>query len=94
MGSIGALLRFVPYVGVLAAAALIAVFSAAVDPGWSLVLWSLALFMGLELVVAHVVEPQVYGHSTGLAPLAVIVSALFWGAMWGRSACCCRRRSR
>lgn len=82
-GSIGALLRFVPYVGVLAAAALIAVFCAAVDPGWSLVLSSLALFMVLELVVAHVVEPQVYGHSTGLAPLAVIVSALFWGAMWG-----------
>lgn len=82
-GSIGALLRFVPYVGVLAAAALIAIFTAAVDPGWSLVLSSLTLFMVLELVVAHVVEPQVYGHSTGLAPLAVIVSALFWGAMWG-----------
>lgn len=82
-GSIGALLRFVPYVGVLAAAALIAVFTAAVDPGWSLVLSSLTLFIVLELVVAHVVEPQVYGHSTGLAPLAVIVSALFWGAMWG-----------
>jgi predicted PurR-regulated permease PerM len=82
-GSISALLRFVPYVGVLGAAALIAIFSAAVDPGWSLVLSSLTLFMVLELVVAHVVEPQVYGHSTGLAPLAVIVSALFWGAMWG-----------
>jgi predicted PurR-regulated permease PerM len=82
-GSIGALLRFVPYVGVLGAAALIAIFSAAVDPGWSLVLSSLTLFIVLELVVAHVVEPQVYGHSTGLAPLAVIVSALFWGAMWG-----------
>ncbi|MGJ7486585.1 AI-2E family transporter [Variovorax sp. LT2P21] len=82
-GSIGALLRFVPYVGVLAAAALIAIFSAAVDPGWSLVLSSLTLFIVLELVVAHVVEPQVYGHSTGLAPLAVIVSALFWGVMWG-----------
>lgn len=82
-GSIGALLRFIPYVGVLAAAALIAVFSAAVDPGWTLVFSSLGLFIVLELLVAHVVEPQVYGHSTGLAPLAVIVSALFWGAMWG-----------
>ncbi len=82
-GSIGALLRFIPYVGVLGAAALIAVFAAAVDPGWSLLLWSLGLFAALELLVAHVVEPQVYGHSTGLAPLAVIVSALFWGAMWG-----------
>ncbi|AMM26012.1 AI-2E family transporter [Variovorax sp. PAMC 28711] len=82
-GVVSALLRFIPYVGVFGAAALIGVFSAAVDPGWSLVIWSLGLFLALELLVAHVVEPQVYGHSTGLAPLAVIVSALFWGAMWG-----------
>ena len=82
-GAISGLLRFVPYVGVLGAAALIALFSAAVDPGWQLVAASLGLFLALELLVAHVVEPQVYGHSTGLAPLAVIVSALFWGALWG-----------
>jgi predicted PurR-regulated permease PerM len=82
-GAIGGVLRFVPYVGVLGAAALIALFSAAVDPGWTLVFASLGLFLALELLVAHVIEPQVYGHSTGLAPLAVIVSALFWGALWG-----------
>lgn len=82
-GTLSALLRFVPYVGVLGAAILIAVFSAGADAGWSLVFWSLGLFLALELLVAHVVEPQVYGHSTGLAPLAVIVSALFWGALWG-----------
>jgi predicted PurR-regulated permease PerM len=82
-GCVGALLRFVPYVGVLAAAGLIAVFAAAVDPGWSLVLMSIGFFGALELVFANVVEPQVYGHSTGLAPLAVIVSALFWGTLWG-----------
>lgn len=80
---ISALLRFVPYVGVLGAAGLIGVFGAAVDPGWTLMLASLGLFLLLELLVAHVIEPQVYGHSTGLAPLAVIVSALFWGALWG-----------
>jgi len=80
---ISALLRFVPYVGVLAAAGLIGLFAAAVDPGWSLVLTALGVFLALELLVAHAVEPQVYGHSTGLAPLAVIVSALFWAALWG-----------
>jgi len=82
-GVVSGLLRFVPYVGILAAGALIAVFGAAADPGWSLTLWSVGVFLVLELLVAHVIEPQVYGHSTGLAPLAVIVSALFWGAMWG-----------
>jgi predicted PurR-regulated permease PerM len=82
-GAIGALARFVPYIGALAAGAAIAGFAAAVDPGWALMFWSLALFVLLEVVVAHWVEPRVYGHSSGLAPLGVIVSALFWGALWG-----------
>lgn len=82
-GTVGTLARFVPYVGALCAGGAIAAFAAAIDPGWTLMFWSMALFVTLELLVAHLVEPQVYGHSTGLAPLGVIVSALFWGALWG-----------
>jgi hypothetical protein len=36
-----------------------------------------------ELTLANVIEPNVYGHSSGLAPLAIIVAALFWSALWG-----------
>ncbi len=82
-GALGGLARFVPYVGALGAGAAIAAFAAAVDPGWSMMFWSIGLFLGLEALVAHMVEPRVYGHSAGLAPLGVIVSALFWGAVWG-----------
>lgn len=82
-GILGATLRFIPYLGVLAAGAATMVFVAATDPGWHLTLFCMALFGALELVVAHLVEPKVYGHSTGLSPLAVVISALFWGALWG-----------
>ena len=82
-GALSGMLRFVPYIGVMAAGAVIAVFVAAIDPGWQLALSCIALFVALELFVANVVEPKVYGHSSGLSPLAVIVSAVFWGAMWG-----------
>ncbi|QYF93439.1 AI-2E family transporter [Massilia sp. PAMC28688] len=82
-GALAGLLRFVPYVGVMVAGAMIALFIAAIDPGWQLAVYCIGLFLVLELIVAHVVEPKVYGHSAGLSPLAVIVSALFWGAMWG-----------
>ncbi|MFC0169188.1 AI-2E family transporter [Pseudoduganella danionis] len=82
-GTLSAVLRFVPYLGALVAGALIAGFAAAVDPGWQLALSCLVLFGVLELTVANVVEPNVYGHSTGLSPLAVMVSALFWGTLWG-----------
>ncbi|MGZ5198645.1 MAG: AI-2E family transporter [Telluria sp.] len=82
-GALGAMLRFIPYVGALAAGAAIALFAAAVDPGWGTSLSCIALFGALELLVAHLVEPKVYGHSTGLSPLAVVISALFWGSLWG-----------
>ncbi|MGZ8355909.1 MAG: AI-2E family transporter [Telluria sp.] len=82
-GTLCGVLRFIPYAGALAAGAAIGGFAAAIDPGWSLALCCLILFVVLELLVAHVVEPQLYGHSTGLSPLAVVVSALFWGTLWG-----------
>jgi len=82
-GTLSALLRFVPFVGALAAGGLIGVFGAAAAPGWSLALKCVILFVTLELVVAHWIEPRLYAHSTGLSPLAVVVSALCWGTLWG-----------
>ena len=82
-GALSGLLRFVPYLGIMAAGAVIALFVAAIDPGWTLALSCMVLFVALELLVANIVEPKVYGQSSGLSPLAVIISALFWGAMWG-----------
>ncbi|MGE4241221.1 AI-2E family transporter [Ramlibacter sp.] len=82
-GALGALSRFVPYVGALGAGVSIAAFAAAVDPGWSLMFWSIGSFLVLSGLVAHFVEPQVYGHTAGLAPLGVVLSAIFWGSVWG-----------
>ncbi|WP_296000862.1 AI-2E family transporter [Rugamonas sp.] len=82
-GALGGLLRFVPYLGALGSGACITVFVAAIDPGWSLTMSCVALFALIELTVANFIEPKVYGHSTGISPLAVVVSALFWGTLWG-----------
>ena len=82
-GILAAVLRFVPYIGAVIAAAFPLALAVAVDPGWSMLLWTLALFLVVEPVVGQVVEPMVYGHSTGLSPVAVVVSATFWTALWG-----------
>ncbi|MFC4526892.1 AI-2E family transporter [Dyella halodurans] len=82
-GVLTAVLRFVPYVGVWMVAVLAAVFAAAVVPGWSLLLMTLALFLVVELVVSQLVEPLLYGHTTGLSPLAIVVAAIFWSWLWG-----------
>jgi predicted PurR-regulated permease PerM len=82
-GILATVLRFVPYVGAVIAAAFPLTLAVAVDPGWSMLLWTLALFLVVEPVVGQVIEPMVYGHSTGLSPVAVVASATFWTALWG-----------
>ncbi len=82
-GILATVLRFVPYIGAVIAAAFPLALAVAVDPGWSMLLWTLALFLTVEPVVGHVIEPMVYGHSTGLSPVAVVAAATFWTALWG-----------
>jgi len=82
-GVLTMLLRFVPYVGVVIAAGSAALMAAAVDPGWGLMFETLGLFAVIEVTAAQVVEPQLYGHSTGLSPLSVVVAAIFWSWIWG-----------
>lgn len=82
-GVLGALLRFVPYIGSYIAAALPIVLAAAVGTGWSMTLWTALLYVVTEFVMGQAVEPMVYGHSTGLSPFSVIVAAVFWTWVWG-----------
>jgi predicted PurR-regulated permease PerM len=82
-GILAAILRFVPYIGAIISAVFPLTLAAAVDPGWSMLLWTAALFLVVEPVVGHVIEPLLYGHSTGLSPVAVVASATFWTALWG-----------
>ncbi len=82
-GVLAAVLRFVPYIGAVISAAFPLILSVAVDPGWSLLAWTAALFIVVEPIVGHVIEPMAYGRSTGLSPVAVVVAATFWTALWG-----------
>ena len=82
-GIMTALLRFVPYVGVWLAAIFASILAAAIEPGWSMMLMTIGLYLVVELIVGQVIEPQLYGHTTGLSPLAVVVAAIFWSWLWG-----------
>jgi predicted PurR-regulated permease PerM len=82
-GVFATLMRFVPYIGSIVAAAPPILLAAAVDPGWSMALMTAALFLIGEPVMGQVVEPIVYGQSTGLSPFAVVISAIFWTWIWG-----------
>ena len=82
-GVLAALMRYVPFIGSYIAAAFPVILAAAVDPGWQTVLVTLALFVVSELTMGQVVEPLVFGRGTGLSPIAVVVSTVFWTWIWG-----------
>ena len=82
-GILAMILRFVPYVGAVIAAIFPLVLAAAVGSGWSMVLWTAALFIIVEPIIGHGIEPLLYGQSSGLSPVAVVASATFWTWIWG-----------
>ena len=82
-GVLAGVLRFVPYVGVWIAALFASLLAAAVVPGWELAAATIALFLIVELLAGQLLEPQLYGHTTGLSPLSVVIAAIFWSWLWG-----------
>src|SRR5580698_1508827 len=82
-GTVGGLLRLVPYVGTLVAGALPLALSMVVYNTWAPPLMVLGLYLGLELITGNVVEPWLYGAHTGISSLAILVAAVFWTVLWG-----------
>lgn len=82
-GILAGLLRFVPYVGILIAAVGPLALAAATAPGLGLVFAVAGLFLIIEPIVGYAIEPLVYGRSTGLSPVSVVVASIFWAWIWG-----------
>jgi predicted PurR-regulated permease PerM len=81
--TVGAALRFVPYLGpVLGAGAPILVSLAALE-GWTGPLTVLALFVVLELFTNLVLESILYAGAVGVSQVVLLVSVTFWTWLWG-----------
>jgi predicted PurR-regulated permease PerM len=78
-----AILRFIPYIGPWIAAAFPIALSFAVFPGYRVFVAVCLMFVVIELLSNNFMEPWLYGSSTGMSTVAVLVSAVFWTWMWG-----------
>jgi predicted PurR-regulated permease PerM len=76
-------LRFVPYVGIMMAAAGPLLLSAAISQNWNQLIWTAIVFGVLEIVAANFIEPVLYSASTGISAIAVLIAAVFWTFLWG-----------
>lgn len=82
-GILAALLRFIPYLGPWIAAAMPLGLSMAISNGWIATIFTLGLFVLLELLNNNLLEPWLYGERTGVSPVAIVVAAVFWTWLWG-----------
>ena len=82
-GLLAMILRFIPYIGAMLAAALPLCLAAAVGDDWSMAIWTALLFGVVEPVTANVIEPLVCGRTAGLSPFAIVLAASFWTWLWG-----------
>jgi predicted PurR-regulated permease PerM len=82
-GVVAALLRYVPYLGLWIAAAMPALIMFAVEPGWMKPIAIFVLYIGVDVLIINFLEPLLYGSSTGISPIAILVTAVFWTWLWG-----------
>ncbi|MGH8261423.1 MAG: AI-2E family transporter [Steroidobacteraceae bacterium] len=82
-GALTTVLRFIPYVGILIAAAMPLALSFAVFDHWLPPLLTLVLFVCVEMLSYVVLEPWLYSRRTGVSPVALLVAAVFWAWLWG-----------
>lgn len=82
-GVLTATLRFIPYVGTLLSAVMPVIIATAVGDGWTLAFMAIGVILVTELAVGQVIEPLLFGHMTGISPVAIVASAAFWTAIWG-----------
>ncbi len=80
---LGAVLRFIPYLGpILGAGAPIVISIAAMD-GWSVTLQVVALYVVLELFTNLVLETVLYAGAAGVSQVGLLLSVTFWTWLWG-----------
>ena len=82
-GFLGAMLRYLPYIGPYLAVTFPISLSLAMSEGWGTTLMVIGLFLTLELIISNFIEPRLYGQSMGVSEIAMLVSAAFWAFLWG-----------
>jgi len=82
-GVLAFVLRFIPFIGAWIALVLPLAVAFATSPGWMAPVLVIALFAVVDGIVTHVLEPMLYGRSTGISPLALLISSALWTVLWG-----------
>ena len=82
-GLLASILRFIPYLGVWISLAFPLILSLAISTSWTQPIGTVAAFFAIEMITSNFLEPWLYGARTGLSPVAILITTVFWTWMWG-----------
>lgn len=82
-GFLAAVLRYIPYLGPWLALIFPLTVSVAQAESWTQPALVLAVFLVLEILTNNVAEPLLFKRSMGVSEVAQLISAAFWGFLWG-----------
>ncbi len=76
------LLNFIPNIGSIIAA-IPAVLFALIQLGFGGAIWTIIIFLAVNMLVGNMLEPKMMGKGLGLSTFVIFVSLLFWGFVLG-----------
>lgn len=81
LGIIAGLLDFIPYIGPIIAGVPAVLLALAISP--DMAVYTLLLFVGIQLVEGYVLQPLIEARAVDLPPALVIVMQLVFGTLFG-----------
>jgi predicted PurR-regulated permease PerM len=82
-GAVAGILSYIPYLGALVTVLLIGIVALASFDGNQHVLLACGGFLVIDLLKGYLLAPLILGRGMPLNTVAVLVSLLFWGWVWG-----------
>ncbi|MBR0551443.1 AI-2E family transporter [Stakelama marina] len=82
-GGLVAVFNYIPYLGPIVAALLLAVGGLMTynDLWWALL--PALIMIGAHLIEANIITPTIVGHRLTINPILILISLSFWGWVWG-----------
>jgi len=82
-GAVAGVLSYIPYLGALVTVVLIGIVALASFDGNQHVLLACGGFLVIDLLKGYFLTPLILGRGMPLNTVAILVSLLFWGWVWG-----------
>ncbi len=84
-GCLAFILNYIPTIGSIIASIpgiIIALVQYAPETYWPAILTAVS-FLAVNMTLGNIIEPRVMGDHLNLSPVAILISLLFWGWLWG-----------